>query len=1189
MHTSTRRCLGTVGFLLALYLEPVGASAQSVVSMQRLTQREPAARQEAASPQQAKRSLADVLTELKSDYGVYFMLSDDFSGQRVTLHRPYQGSLDEQLSKIQQQTGLQVRQLDERNFLLFRPLENDARPTKMPQPLVVPAPSPALVTLQRIPQVLLDQRIVGQITDASGEGIPGVNILEKGTSNGTITDVEGRYTLSVSDNATLVISAVGYLAQEVEVGNQTTIDVTLEEDIKSLNEVVVIGYGAQKRESVTGSIASIQSKDIDRVHASTVSATLAGKIPGVSFRQAEGRPGSGALVQVRNMGDPLFVIDGIQKDAGQFNNLSPNDIESITVLKDASASVYGSRAANGVVIVTTKKGKTGEKPTINIDSYYGWQNWTRFPRGVDAYSWMVGKADAEVNQTGNTVITAEELQKWQQGTELGYRSFDWYDFIVGKNAPQYSLNANVSGGSEKTNYYLSVTHLNQDAVLKGYNFNRTNIQSNIDTRIAERLKVGVQINGRIESRKNPGVPGGDDYWAPRFALFRNRPTERPYANDNPLYPNDIGHNAENWAILNYDISGYNYNDWRVLQTNFNAEYELPIKGLTARGMYSYYLADNLANIHEYTYDVYTYDPNTDTYNITGGSSNPYRLRESRKVLESVGQLQLNYNNSFGKHTVGGTFVYERIQRRDLYTRQHAVPSTNVLPVLQFSEMDAQDFVDSDYQEARIGYVGRVTYNFADKYFLELAGRRDASWKFAPGRRWGFFPSVSAGWRISEEEFFQNMLGGSTVLNDLKLRASYGKLGDDNINMGIDVNDPRYLDPFAYISGYTYPVSTTRPVILDGITVLAARDRGVPITNLSWFTSNLTDIGLDFTLLNGRLSGAVDGFYRKRTGLRGSKYDILLPSELGYSLPEENVSSDAQMGGDGNLAYQGQIRGVEFTVGGNLGYSRSRFLQSYKPQFGNSWDHYRYSIEDRWNDILWGYEVIGQFQSQEEVNSYPINVDGQGNRTLLPGDFIYRDVNDDGVINSYDQRPIGYRRGGTPIISYGANFSFRWKGFDLTADFSGGSMYTYNQNWEMRWPYQNTGNLLANMYDDRWHRADPLDPNSAWIPGKNPPLRFNDGNHSNYRRDELNGNGTSTDWWAVNVRYLRLRTLELGYSLPRLLTEKVKVNRARVYINTYNLLSVDNVKQFGIDPEIENDNGLQYPQNRLVNLGVNLSF
>ncbi|MFO8000861.1 MAG: TonB-dependent receptor [Marinilabilia sp.] len=1012
-----------------------------------------------------------------------------------------------------------------------------------------------------------DENVVsGTVVNEEGAPIPGVSVVLKGTTSGTVTDTDGEYEISdLPDDAVLVYSFVGMQTLEEEVGDRSLINVTLEEATIGLDEVVAVGYGVQRKGSITGSVSSVSSEDLERVQGTTISSTLAGKMAGVSFRMPDGRPGAGANIQIRNMGDPLYVIDGVQKDAGHFNNLSPNDIESISILKDASAAIYGVRAANGVVLVTTKSGKRGEDNTINVDAYMGWQNWTRFPETTNAYKWMRGRADADVNQFGDTSISPEELERYEEGTERGYRSFDWRDFIIKPNAPKNSININTRGGSDKINYYVSLTQLDETSLLgREFNFGRTNIQSNLEAEVAKGLTFETRINGRIESRDNPGVPGGDDYWAPRFAMFRNRPTWRPYANDNPDYVRHIPSMETNWGLLTKEKSGVWEEDWRVLDTQFHGTYETPIEGLTVRGMYSYYYADRLMNNHEYTYDAYRYDEENDEYYVSFHNPNPWRERGTHKVFENVLQGQIDYNRDFGPHSINATFVNERIERHELDTWLHSVPKTNALSLIQFDDMDQYD--DSEWEEARIGYIGRLNYNYADKYYLEAAGRRDASWKFAPDMRWGFFPSGSIGWRITEEEFAQSLLGDSSF--DLKLRASYGELGDDNVGIG----------NFDYITGYNYATSR---VPLGGETIIGARDRGIPVTSISWFTSKTTDIGADFSFMNGRINGTMDYFYRKREGLPASKYDILVPSELGYSLPQENLNSDATVGGEMMVSFDAEAGDLTYSIAGNISYARHRFLESYKPRFGNSWDHYRNSSEDRWTGTFWGYEVVGQFESYEHINNYEVNNDGNGNRDMLPGDLIYKDVNGDGVINGQDERPIGYPRTGNPILNYGFQLTAQYKGFDLKADFSGGSMYSYNQGWEMRWPYQNEGALLSQFYDDRWHREDIFDPESDWVSGKYPPLRFNAGWHNNYNKNST--------FWLTNVRYLRMRTLELGYTIPENILEQLGVGQARFYVNTYNLFSLDNVSHLGVEPEIMDENGLQYPQNKLVNVGVNLSF
>jgi TonB-linked SusC/RagA family outer membrane protein len=801
----------------------------------------------------------------------------------------------------------------------------------------------------------------------------------------------------------------------------------------------------------------------------------------------------------------------------------------------------------------------------------------------NSYDYMYYRAEAEINRFGSTNITQAELDKYKQGESAGpaYRSFNWRDYILDKPAPQNSINVNISGGSDKVNYYVSATHLDQKSNLgREYQFKRSNIQSNVQAKLATGLKVGLDLNGRIETRENPGVPGGDDYFLSRLAILRNTPRERPYANDNPLYLNDMGEHLEsNYAFLNEKISGKLKGEWRVMQTNFHAEWQIPkVKGLVVKAIYSYYIADFLLNNQEYTYKAYTYIPASATtpeeYRATGGSTNPWREREQVKQINTTAQGQVSYNNNFGDHTVGATLVAERLENHRRRNWLHASPISNNLPLIYFPTMDRYD--DSDEKQARLGYIGRVTYSYANRYFLEASARRDASYLFAPGKRVGYFPGVSAGWRITDEPFMKKLIPGNRILSDLKLRASYGELGDDNPN-----NNP-IVAPYAYLEGYNYNQGTA---VLDGNAVTVSRDKGVPITNISWLKSKITDIGIDFSFLRGKLSGSIDYFYRKRTGLLGTKNDVIVPIEIGYSLPPVNINSDAQYGGEAVLNYTGNVGDVRFTVGGNVSYTRSKFLESYNPIFFNSWDRYRNSAENRYARIEWGYIVDGQFNSVEQINTYDVDIDGQGNRTLLPGDLMYRDINGDKKIDGYDQRPIGYGYGQQPNWNFGFTIGLVYKNFDFNADFSGASGYTWFQNWETRWAFQNNGNLNT-IFEDRWHRENPFDVNSPWIPGKYPANRYNiQFGHSNY---EKSGQRNST-FWLHNVTQFRARTIQLGYSIPKHLLDRVKIQRARVYLNAFNLFSFDNLKEFGVDPEVIDDNGLQFPQNRVLNVGINLSL
>ncbi len=1094
-------------------------------------------------------SIVEVLNKLEKISGYHFIYSLDLVTNKKNISiNSYKAPLKKVLDTVLAFNGVGFKLL--------------------PNNLIVVTPPDEVAPLARMNNILQAFEIHGRVTDEKGIALTGVTVQVKEEHNiGTVTDVKGNFVLNVPDpDDSLIFSYVGYVTKIVAVNGQSNMTIKMESSAKLLKEFVEIGYGTQKKEDITGAISSVTSDDIQRVHGgSTVSATLAGKISGLSYRMSEGRPGSSASVQIRNFGTPLFVIDGVVEDEGQFNNLSPDDIASISVLKDASAAIYGSRAANGVVVVTTKGGQLNTKPKLNINAYTGWQNMFRYTNHtVNAYNWQLGAADAQMNEFGSTGITSAEVQKWKQGGP-GYESFNWPNFIFRKNAPLTSLNVNVQGGGQNTGYYLSFTRLNQDAVFREYNFNRYNIQSNVTVHINDRLTAGIDINGRQEERVHPGVPGVDDYWEPLFASMRNTPMEHPFANNNPHYLNDIGHDQDNAGLWTYKESGKYLDDWRVMQANFHVQYDLPIKGLSVKGMYTYYYANDYFTNHEFTYKAYTYNPVDSTYKWTGGSQNPWQERGRQLILQPTIQGQANYSNSFGKHNIAATFVTEWTHRSDLYSHIHDVPPVNVLDIVQWNTIDGTAYADNDNESARIGYVGRVTYNYADKYYLEVSGREDGSYQWPPAHRWGFFPSVSGGWRITNEPFFTSWIGNNSVLSNLKLRASYGKLGDDRVG----------IDPFAYIPGYTYNVGT---VILDGNTINSSRDRGQPVTNITWFVSAITDIGADFSLWNGKLSGSLDYFNRARTGMLANP-GVVVPAELGYALPQENLNSDKEIGGELELHYTNRIGELHYNISGNLSYARAKIVNNTVTQFGNSWDKYRNDQNNRLWGIFWGYQVIGQFKSQEQINNYPVNIDGKGNTTLLPGDFIYKDVNHDGVINQYDERPIGYNEGFQPSLFGGLDITLSWKGFDLAADFSYESLYSFNRNWEARWPFQNGGSLLAD-FTNRWHRENPWDLNSPWIPGKNPPLRFNDAGHSDYNKNST--------WWLINIKAFRGRTMEIGYTLPKRWTDKAKIEKVRVYVNGYNLFSLDNLPNF-IDPEIASENSLQYPQSRVINTGVNITF
>lgn len=1026
--------------------------------------------------------------------------------------------------------------------------------------------------------------VKGKVTSSGDSALIGVTVQVKGRPTTTQTDPNGFYTISAAANSVLVFSYLGFAGQDVNVANRNTINVDLTSTSQQLNEVVVVGYGTQKKRAVTGAISSITSDDLIRTPATTVTSALVGKVQGITARSTDSRPGNGTNIQIRNLGNPLYVIDGVPYTGGNtgtnsfginqgsgldvFNDIGLDDIESITILKDGSAAIYGLRAANGVVLVTTKKGKNNQAPTIKASGYLGFQNFTRYPKPSDAPTYIRAQLESEQNfgRDPSLLYSKDVFAKWIAGTEKGYKSYNYYDIVMRPNVPQSFINASASGGSQGTTYYFSVSNLKQEAIIKDFKYARTNFQSNLNSKLAKGLQIGINLSGKLENNHAVGVPGLDDYFNPFLSIASMWPTESPYANDNPLYINQTHNVNVNPATYRNDITGHTDDIWRGMDVKLTAQYDLPF-GLQAKGTYAYGYQNEDFDCFEYTWNAYIYNSATDTYvtNPGYGNQNPYKERHKRNVVTRFAQFQLNYNKQIGAHSFALTTAFEKNDYQNQYYVVHSVPTNNYVSLQSFSEQDALS--DQWTEEARAGYIGRINYSYKQRYLFEALGRYDGSYLYAPDRRWGFFPAVSLGWRISDEPFLQKMIGTNSALSELKIRTSYGETGSES---GINAYD--------FLPGYNF---NNGSAIFNGSYVIGLRPRGLPITNLSWVVNKSFNLGVDFGFFNNKLSGTIDVFQRSRSGLPASKYDVLVPSEVGYTLPNENLNNDAHRGIEGIITYKNTAGKVNYSIGANATLSRLRLVSTYKPRYGNSWDYYRNSNEDRWSGATsnFGLHVIGQFQSQEEIDNYKVNNDAQGNRTQLPGDFIYEDANGDGIINALDQRPIGYAQGAQPFMSFGLNTSVGWKGFTISIDFAGATMQTFRRAVELQIPFQNSGSSASYMLSNRWHREDPYDPTSKWIPGTYPAIR-NGG---------LANNNQVNDFWLTNVSYFRLKNMELGYNIPKNLVKKLGISNLRVYVNGTNLFSFDNTKSLEIDPEISSTSGLVYPQQKLVNFGFNLTF
>ena len=1042
------------------------------------------------------------------------------------------------------------------------------------------------------------QNISGVVVDDTDEPLVGVSVLLRGTSSGTITDIDGRYSISIpssAKNPVLVFSYVGYTSQELSATDKSTEKVVLLPDNRLLDEVVVVGYGEKRKGGIASAVTTVRAEDIARTTSTTTSGALVGKMAGVTYRQNSGEPGASATLQVRNLGTPLYIIDGIIKDESAFNNLAVTDIDNISVLKDGAAAIYGVKAANGVVLVTTKKGAAGQME-VSLNANVGWQQWTKYPKMLSAYDWVYANYMRDVN-SGTLAITTEqareELEKWRNGyynpeTGEDYRGYDWYSNYVRSAAPQYNLNANISGGTEKVTYYTSISHVNQEAVFEDYSFNRTNLQSNIDVKLAKGLNFSTQISGKIDNTKNPGLPGADDYAARKMSVIGMPPIYRPYANDNPNYVNyiagyDASHNPASYTI---DNAGEYHKRNTSLQTNFSLEWATPLQGLSAKAVFSYYYNGSEINNLEKAWQEYTYDAVEGTYKVAYSKTDTWMERTRAVTNDMTGQALIWYDNTFNGHHVSATAGFEFYKRfyNSIYNAQNPVDNPYI-DLMTTSENNSVS--ESKYTNTTASMVVRAGYDYRQRYIIDFAGRYDGSWKFAQGKRWGFFPSVSAAWRMSEETWWQE---GSinNVWTNLKIRASYGQMGDDNVGS-------LYPD-FAYLEGYNYGsgkyLLSTDPVLGGATSVIGTSYKGTPNTQISWMTTSLIDVGIDLGFFRNRLTAEFDFFQRNREGIAAQPDDLVFPQESGLSPLAENLNSDKHIGFDGFIRWQDKVGEVKYSIGGNITLSRQMNGVRAGEKFYNSWDQYRNSKSNRWSNVennqVWQWEVIGVFQTQEEIDNYPVIIDGANNTTLLPGDLIFKDVNGDGVIDNYDKRPLGYSsimfawsdKAGIkqPMLTFGLNFSIEWKGVDFAMDFAGAALNTFVPDWYMKWACSREFAGYEATTLNAWHHEDILDPTTPWVKGSFPAISSS---HPSTRGEN--------NFYTRNVSYLRLRNLVLGYTVPQKWTRRAHIEKARIYFEGTNLFCIDSLSDYNIDPEIAYCNGIDYPQSRVFSIGFNLNF
>lgn len=1016
------------------------------------------------------------------------------------------------------------------------------------------------------------KQITGIITDDTGATLPGVSIVEKGTTNGTITKADGTYSIQVGTDAVLVFSFIGLKTQEIAVAGQTEINVRLVQESIGLEEVVAVGYGTKTREQIISSVSTITTEDLVKSTAPNLEQALSGKLSGVFSRQTSGEPGNdGADIKIRGFGSALVVVDGVP--GRNYSDLDPNEIESFTVLKDAaSAAVYGMQGANGVILVTTKRGKKGDAQ-MNISTRFGIQQAHRMPQVLSTDMWQTLVSEYRANEklisSRNATITNEDLSKRVYAYDT-----NWYDELL-QNAPISQSNMNISGGTDKVKYFFSGGFLHQGGIwnTNSTKKNRFNIRSNIDVELTKSISVSLGLGGTLIKTQYPGASAENIAGTLRSASYI--PIKYPGYEDYYASPSIAG-GGNPVALADPSASGYSHNETKDYSTDFSIKYKAPfLDGLSFKGVVGYNSHDGWGKNWNTNIVYVSYAQDVDLYQLSNSATENDKASLSRRDDNNYSltlQGFINYKQSFGNHNVNSAVILEQMQAKDRYfiAGRGDYPST-VLDMLE-GGLNTINKTASDYlREYRSrSVIGRFSYDYNTKYLVEFNFRYDGAQYFAD--KWGFFPSVSAGWFLSKEEFMSGIKG---TLNELKIRGSWGQLGDLSAAQiyysGLYRDDGTEL--YYYQSGYKYPGDALtfgdRTLYNPTETVQANPD-------FTWSKSTMTNIGFDAKLWNNKLTVSSDVFIRERSGLPAQKAE----DNAGVLKTWYNLNSDQTRGFELEVGHENKVGEFNYTIDANMSWARTKMTKVEHGQFTSGYSEWKWNSEGNWNNVRWGYDYIGRYQNQDEINTAPMYENSKQNTEILPGDLKYADYNGDGYINEYDQMPIG--RTSYPELMFGATFSAQWKNLDFTMFWQGASLSRFNLGVFDTQAFRQ-GNLETNTwsyFEDRWHKADYTNPDSEWIPGEFPAIR-------DFFSPNINGG--SSNFWNFDGTYVRLKNIELGYTIPESITDRVNVKKLRIYMSANNALTFASQKYF--DPEQREGgwNLANYPQIRTFNCGLSLNF
>ena len=1000
-------------------------------------------------------------------------------------------------------------------------------------------------------------KVTGTITDASsGQAMPGVNIQIKGTNAGAISDAEGKFTVTASDpNATLVFSFIGYVTQEIPLSGKTTLSIALQPEVSQLSEVVVVGYGTQKRATLTGSVASVNGDNLKQSPTTNLTNSLIGRLPGITSIQKSGEPGyDAATITIRGantLGDnsPLIVVDGIPHRS--LDRIDPNDIESFSVLKDASAAIYGTQAANGVILITTKRGKIG-KPTITLNMNSGYNQPGIIPKMADAatYATMLNEVAFYANPSGgmNQQFSADDIQKFEDGSDpWGHPNTDWFKEVFKPWSKQNYENVSVSGGTESMKYFISLGSKYEDAYYKNSatNFRQYDFRTNIDGKISDNISISFDVSGRQENRNFPTVGQGDIF----RMLMRGKPDMPAYWPDgNPGPDIEYGFNP---AVTVTNATGYDKDRLYTLNSNMKLNVKIPwVKGLSLQANGSY---DKTFDFHKrfqtpwylWTWDGVTTDANGVPVTVKGkrGLDAPQLTENFRDGHQTTFNTYATYETKIGarnnlKVLLGTESQSGQNDYLSAFRKNYVTAAIDqMFAGAADTYMTNNGWAD---QSARLSYFGRINYDYGQKYLAELIMRYDGSYMFKPGKQFGFFPGVSLGWRISDENFWKDNIA---FISDFKLRASWGQTGNDRIYYGGALKEYQYLSTYSFDSqDYVFGQSVNNKMLYENV---------VPNPDVTWEIANQSNIGFDATILNKRLTVEADFFYNLRSRILWQA-SAVIPSSTGMTLPPQNIGKVSNKGFEYVLTYHGGTGDFTYDLSLNGSYAKNKVDFTFDtpgiPEYQKA--------QGKPMDARLNYVAIGVFKDDAAVAAYP---HWAGAR---PGDIIFKDVNEDGVIDGLDR--VRDSKNSMPRFIGGFNATFYYKQFDMSVLFQGAAgAITY-----LSVESGDIGNYYKEFADKRW---TPTNTDATW------PRAWN--------RDNEYWRNQSNTFWEFSTDYVRLKNMEIGYTLPSSINEKLGISKLRVYVNGLNLATLSKMRL--IDPEV--DAGTSYPLQRVLNLGVTLTF